>query len=32
MDAFTIDNFKKVGVSFGFTKKFLTKRLANFRS
>ncbi len=32
MDAFTISNFKKAGVSFGFGKKFLTKRLATFRS
>lgn len=32
MDAFTITNFKKAGVSFGFAKKFLTKRLASFRS
>ncbi len=32
MDAFTITNFKKAGVSFGFTKQFLTKRIQNFRT
>ena len=32
MKIFTINNFKKGGVSFGFAKEFLTSRLQSFRN
>ena len=31
LEVFSITNFKKGGVSFGFTKEFLSKRLSEFR-
>jgi hypothetical protein len=32
MEVFNITNFKKGGVSFGFTKDYLSKRLADFKA
>lgn len=32
METFSISNFKKGGVSFGFTKDYLSKRISQFKS
>ena len=32
MEVFTITNFKKGGVSFGFAKEYLSKRLQEFKA